>query len=119
MMDSTHWAPEATIYPRGSRIMSRDLVTVMQAQERRWARLERALWTIRRWFRHGASALGVAGLLTGCASTNPRVIVARHAPPITQQCTSDAPELNCPAPWWRKLNGVAHVYYLPGKPEVK
>lgn len=116
-MDSTHWAPAATLYARGSRITSRDVVTVMQAQERRWTRLERIFWTIRRWVRRAPAALMLS--LWGCASTNPRVIVARHAPPIAQQCTSHAPELNCPAPWWRKLNGVAHVYFLPGKPEVK
>ena len=116
-LESQHWYEQPAIVARGSRITSRDVVTVIQAQERRWARLERIFWTIRRWVRRVPAALMLS--LCGCASTNPRVIAARHAPPIEKQCTSHAPELNCPAPWWRRLNGVAHVYFVPGKPGVK
>ena len=55
--------------------------------------------------------------LQSCMATRPMVLIAKHPPPIEQQCRSDAPELNCPAPWWRWLNAQLHIYYVyrPGE----
>lgn len=63
MSDSKHWAPEASIYARGCRIMSRDIVETMQAQQARWQRLNRWAWNIARWFRkiRGLPANGMEG----------------------------------------------------------
>lgn len=66
-LESQHWYEQPAIVARGSRITSRDVVTVMQAQERRWARFWRIAWQIQRTFRRLPNNAGVG---TGAAAVS-------------------------------------------------